>query len=369
MDLAFYAKRMIYVGAHKEPLVLTAKQQLQMRRDLFKEEDIMLRQEAMLAWASLTDERVRDAPRREFSEKEQEKLEGIELVRAAYLQSLDALASVIETFEPEMDGVAYIDDKLAVFEAQQKRRDDLATGPPGKGRYVVGGSIAQVGPGLNVAPTGWLDLSVSAVYEQLGEQRRRGFRSDIESRALGLDVELLMGEDLLQNVFADLVIFKFMTIEQRTGPARSSWRDSFGWGLDLHTMHDGRRGLNFGAHLDLGYVYPLWQKDDVANFLVAGLFVDTQLDWGRDESPTNIGLNARLLGQLHLYGRYANVLRFRGGHHARRVDRARGRKPGLRLERVRTPRDRARPRRVQPAAAAAQALHQGPDDQPQLHRQ
>ena len=313
MDLAFYAKRMIYVGAHKQPLNLTAKQQLQMRRDLFKEENIMQRQEAMLAWAALTDERVRDAPRRDFTKGEQKKLEGIERTRAAYLQSLDALATVIETFEPEMDGVAYIDDKLAAFEAQQKRRDDLATGPPGKGRYVVGGSVAQGGTGLDVAPTGWLDLSVSTVYEQLGEQRRRGFRSDIESRALGLDAELLMGEGFLNNIFADLVLFKFMTIEQRTGPAKSSWRDSFGWGLNLHVMHDGRRGLDFGAHFDLGYVYPLWQKDNVANFLVAGLFVDTQIDWGRDESPNNLGLNARLLGQLHLYGRYANVMRFELG--------------------------------------------------------
>lgn len=311
MDLAFYAKRMLYVGAHKEPLNLTAKQQLQMRRDLFKEENIMLRQEAMLAWAAMTDERVREAPRRAFTKKEEKRLEGIERTRAAYLQSLDALATVIETFEPEMDGVSYIDDKLAVFEAQQRRRDDLATGPPGKGRYVVGGSIAQTE--LNVAPTGWLDLSVSTVYEQLGEQRRRGFRSDIESRALGLDAELLMGEGILTNIFADLVLFKFMTIEQRTGPAKSSWRDSFGWGMNLHAMHDGRRGLDFGAHFDVGYVYPLWQKDNVANFLVAGLFVDTQLDWGRDESPTNLGLNARLLGQLHLYGRYANVLRFEAG--------------------------------------------------------
>lgn len=311
MDLAFYRKRVLTVGAHKAPFIMTAEQQLQMRRDLYATEDIMARQEAILAWARQSDERLRDAPRREFTAEEQAELKKLDQTRDAYLAALDALATVIERFEPELDGVGYIDDKLKTFEAEQTRRDNLSMGPAGKGRYVIGAAISQQGDGAqNLGqPTGWLDLSASLVYERLGEQRRRGFRSDIESRALGVDAELRLDEQLLEQLKIDAVLFRFLTIEQRMGPVRRSWRDNFGWGIDVRLSHDGRRGLDFGAHAKLGYVYPIWQHDNVSSFLVAGLLLDFRSDWGKSKDPDMLGLNAQLLGQLHLYGRYANVLR------------------------------------------------------------
>ncbi len=100
-----------------------------------------------------------------------------------------------------------------------------------------------------------------------------------------------------------------MTIEQRMGPVRSNWRDIFGWGLRFSGHRDGRRGLNAALHGEFGYLFPLWQRDHVADFLVVGAWLTARNDWS-DNGPTPLGgIKAALMGQLHLYGNYANVLR------------------------------------------------------------
>lgn len=309
MDLAFYRKRVLAVAAHKEPFRMTAEQQLQMRRELFQEEDIMARQEAVLAWARQSDERVREAPSREFNEEEKAEIKRLDLTRDAYLGALDALATIIERFEPDLDGVGYINDKLQTFELAQTRRDQLAMGPPGKGRYIIGAAMAQTGDTDNLSSAAWLDLSASLVHERLGEQRRRGFRPDIESRALGIDAELRLDGQLLDELKLDAILFRFLTIEQRMGPVQRSWRDLFGWGVDVRIAHDGRRDLDVGLHAKLGYLYPIWQHDNVSSFLVTGLLLDFRSDWGNSRDPDLVGLNAFLMGQWHMYGRYANVMR------------------------------------------------------------
>lgn len=314
MDLAFYQRRMLQAGALKEPLQFTAEEQIAMRRALFEEEDLQKRQEAMLALASMSDERLRDGERREFTPKEQETLEEIKRTQAAYLASLEALASTIETHTPNLDGVTFIRDKTETFELAQSRRDRLSMGPAGKGRIMVGGGAGQISGLANSGTAGFFDLSASLVYERLGEQRRRGFRSDISSRALGVDMEGIVDQDgvpLWKQLKVDGTLFEFMTVEQLLGPVRKSWRDAFGWGLKLGIQHDGRRGLQFAAVAEGGYVYPIWQRDNVSNFLVAGLYGALRTDWTvrQLDDPDLAGVRAFLMAQFHLYGAYANVLR------------------------------------------------------------
>lgn len=311
MDLAFYHRRLIYAGALESPPTYTIAEQLQMRRDLYEVEDLQKRQEAMLALAKLSDRRLREGKRREFNQKELDDLAAIERVQAAYLASLDALATTIETFVPELDGVSYIDGKVEVFETEQLRRDQLAMGPPGKGRYVIGVSGGLVSDGSDLGePVGWGELSASLIYERLGEQRRRGFRPDIQSRALGLDAEFKLGEDIARNLKVDLTLFEFMSVEQRLGPVRRNWRDAFGWGIKVGADHDGRRGMDLGLAGEIGYLYPVWTRDNVSSFFVVGAMAALRTDWGRAQDPEYLGAKAFLLGQLHLYGRYANVIRF-----------------------------------------------------------
>lgn len=306
MDVAFYQKRMLFVQAHKQPFRMTAEAQLAMRRELFMEEDIMKRQEAILQWARLGDERLREAERRKFTPEEQAKLARLDMTRDAYLASLDTLATIIEAFIPNLDGVRYIDDKLKTFEREQARRDDMSMGPPGKGRYMVGAGWGSTSTGGQSA---WLDLNVAMIDERLGEQRRRGFRSDIESRALAVDGLLRLDDRLLKEMRLDVTAFRFISIEQRMGPVQRSWTDIFGWGIDVKGQHDGRRGLDFALNASLGYVYPIWTRDSVASFLIAGLYGDLNIMWGESRNTAAVGAKAYLMGQLHLYGRYGNVLR------------------------------------------------------------
>jgi hypothetical protein len=311
MDVAFFRKRIIQIGAQRQQLRLSAEEQLQLRRELFREEDLESRQEAILAWARMGDERMRDGEMRPFTEAEKAELAALDRTRDAYLESLESLATIIERFDPELDGVGYIDDKLAVFEREQSRRDALAMGPAGKGRYLVGVTGGGTGtidrPGA--ANALWAEISASMIWERLGEQRRRGFRSDIESRALGLDAELRLGDRPQDDMRLALNVFRFMSIEQKMGPVQESWTDLFGWGVDIRLLHDGRRDMSLGIEANLGYVYPIWTSDNVANFLVAGLYGDARFHWGALRDPNLLGARAQLIAQKHLYGRYANVLR------------------------------------------------------------
>ena len=310
MDVAFYARRLIYASALKDPPQFTAEEQLLMRRELYMSEDLEERQKALLALARLGDQRLRTGARRDLTESEEADLAQIALTQEAYLASLDTLATIIETFEPNLDGVAFIEEKSAAFEAEQQAHDQRSIGPPGKGRFILGGSGgALAGAQDTTGFRGGVELSASIVHERLGEQRRRGFRSDIASRAVGLDLEGVVDEDFVRRLKADLTLFEFMSIEQRMGPVRESWRDLFGWGLGVRVHHDGRRGLDVAPHGEVGYVYPIWVSDRVSNFLVFGGYAALRRDWGQQSNASLAGVKGLLMGQLHLYGSYANVMR------------------------------------------------------------
>ena len=309
MDLAFYKRRIIHVSALKNPPQFTAEEQLLIRRELYMEEDLEKRQEAVLALARMSDQRLRTGERREFTEAEKAELAVIDKTQAAYLASLDTLATIIEAFEPDLDGVAFIETKREAFEADQRRRDRLSIGPPGKGRFIVGGAGGVQAEGGQSIGVGVGELSASLVYERLGEHRRRGVRSDISSRALGVDIETRLDDQWLDQLKLDLVLFEFMTIEQRMGPVRQNWRDIFGWGTRISAHRDGRRGLNAAIHAEFGYLYPLWQRDHVADFLVVGAWLSARNDWSTGDVTPLGGVKAAIMGQKHLYGNYANVLR------------------------------------------------------------
>ena len=67
MDVAFYRRREIQAGALKEPFRMTAKEQLDLRREVFWEESLEERAEAALQWAQMGDWRLREGERRPFT--------------------------------------------------------------------------------------------------------------------------------------------------------------------------------------------------------------------------------------------------------------------------------------------------------------
>jgi hypothetical protein len=309
-EVAFYRVREIKQAAVEEPVNHTAEELLERRRELYEHEDALARFEKLLEWTETAEKRVLDGPYRPFTKKEKAELHRADLTQAAYMAALDAQATVIETHAPDFDGVQYLEAKRERFVAEQKRRDRLATGPSGKGRIEIGGGASAAGL---QGPVGSVFGSYSFILERLGEQRRRGFRSDIESQALGFELHVPTVDRFWENVDLDATVFRFLTIEQKLGPVRRGFFDIFGWGADVHLDHDGRRGLDFGGGVSGGLLYPIWQHDHAANHLVVGTWLDVRADLG-DQGRLILGGGdafARLL--LHLGGVYANSLRMEVG--------------------------------------------------------
>ncbi|MFU8802897.1 MAG: DUF4105 domain-containing protein [Bradymonadaceae bacterium] len=308
MEVAHYGRREVYAGAHLEPFRMSAEEQLELRRSLYGHEDQEERTAARNHWATMTDERLRNAPRREFTREERDiiALEG--RTRKVYLAALDLQATLIERFHPDWSGVDFLAQKSEEFERGIWERDNLSKQPSGKNRLVLGLGGLTSTPGEAWASLPVIDLSYSFMYDRLGELRRRGYRGDLESRAFGLDLKVPLSADAARNISAEGVLFRYISLEQKAGPIRASRRDGFGWGTDVRVRHDGRRDLYFGGELTGGLLFPLLLSRHGVNHLVAGVGLQARYD----VAPTNHvlgGPEAKLLGQVHLYGHYANVMR------------------------------------------------------------
>lgn len=309
-EVMFFRVREIKRAALLEPQHYTAEELLERRRELFAHEDHEERFAMLLRRTEEADRRLREGPHRELTTGEREELALARQTDEAYTAVLDAEASIIENFMPDFDGVAYVEAREEELVARQRARDELAVGPSGKGRIALGGGAASAD--LSTVH-GSLFASYSFIWERLGEQRRRGFRSDIETRALGLEVWIPTTDRFYEAVDIDLNLFRFMTIEQRLGAVRDGFFDLFGWGVDLRAGHDGRRGVDLDGEVSGGLVFPLWQSDHAANHLVLGTWADARVQLTDVGRVSLLGGDAFLRLLLHLGGVYANSLRLEIG--------------------------------------------------------
>lgn len=308
MEVAYYARRQVYASAHLEPFQMSADEQLELRRRLHGKEDLSERAAARNHWATAADERLRNAARRPFTPEEELVIAREGRTRKVYLALLDVQATIIDAYYPDWDGVAFLEGKARQFEGDISERDRLSKLPSGKSRVVVGMSGDVSNPERLEGVQTNFELSYSFIYDRLGELRERGFRGDLEARNFALDLKIPLGPDAHRNIAAEGVLFRYMTVEQKAGPIKRSWRDGFGWGVDVRGRHDGRRELYFGGELTGSLLYPLLVGRHTVNHLVAGVGLQARYDI----APTNHvlgGVQGKILGQVHLYGHYANVLR------------------------------------------------------------
>lgn len=309
-EVAFFRTREVKAGAVAETVNYTAEELLSRRRELYRTEDPEKRFELLLAWTEDAEKRNFEGPFREFTPREQRALVEAEKMEAAYIAALDAQAAIIETHLPDFDGVAFLDAREQRFRQAESARDARATGPSGAGRISIGGTATSTDL---QSISGGVQGSYAFIYERLGEQRRRGFRPDIESRALGVELHVPVLEEFWRNLDADFTLLRFLSLEQKLGPVRQGFFDLFGYGLDIRGHHDGRRGLDFAGAASLGLLLPVLHADRFANHLVIGAMADVRVDLGAQGRRIMGGGDAFVRLLLHLGGVYANSLRLEVG--------------------------------------------------------
>ncbi|TXD34422.1 DUF4105 domain-containing protein [Lujinxingia vulgaris] len=303
MDNAHYARRALLFAAQGPRPRLSAQELIARRRELYRHEDLVARAEAQAHWAAQTTINI-DPATVTWNPDQQAVLDHEAQTRASYLRALQAQSSLIDAHLPDWDGVAYLDTRAQRYLERMQALDARSKAPSGRHRLTLGG-------GATDQLRTHLELSYSPIEDRLGEVRQRGYRGDIESRVFGLDLAAEIGPDLrktAESLQADLVIFRYASLQRTYGAVRRSFLDAAGWGLDLRVSHDGRRDLYFALTATPTLLMPVWRDSNDVNHLVVGLGAYLGFDAHR-ENTALLGADLQLRGQVHLFGSYANVLR------------------------------------------------------------
>lgn len=303
MELAHFARRQVYLRTGSPPEHQTAAEILRERRELYRHEDLEERVRVINERASTIEGLVQPQSTREFTPQEQAILDREALTRATYMKALQAQSNMVASHKPGWNGVAYLEGRSLRYLEEMQRIDDLSIGPSGRNRLTLGGGF-DASMGL---PT--LEVSFSAIEDRLGEIRRQGYPGNLESRVLSLDAIIPLDVGSFPGLFLDLTIFRYLSIERSYAPITQGLLHRFGWAIDASLVHDSRRNLNASVELTPSLLLPLWTARDHVHHLVLEGGMALRHDV-HNENTFHLGLRAALFGQLHLYGSYANVLRF-----------------------------------------------------------
>ena len=303
MELANFARRAVYLRTGSPPAHQSIAEILASRRALYQHENIEARIASFNENSAQQEGLLRRHRRRDFTPEEEAILDEEANTRRTYLQALQIQSQLIVDHIPDWNGVAYLESRSQRYAAEMERLDALAIGPSGRNRFTLGAAFDPI-TGL---PS--LELSFSAIEDRLGEIRRRGYPGNLESRVFGLDATIPLETGSFSGLLLDLTIFRYLSIERSYAPIRTGLLDNLGWGVDVSILHDGRRDLLASIELTPSLLFPLWSGRDHVHHLV----LETSLAFRHDihaGSEPHLGLRAALFGQLHLYGDYANTLRF-----------------------------------------------------------
>lgn len=223
--------------------------------------------------------------------------------RNAYINITDLMGDYIEAYQPEFDGSAYLEERRQVGVQAARQHDKKSIGPSGKGRISIGlQSEETFGEGLRLRFEG------AVIKERLGEQRRRGFRSDVESVVLDFQTNFSLSDRIFQDIEMDLTIIRFLSMAQKVGPIREGFFDWFGWGFDVGGHRVPRLGLDASLKISGGLVAPFFGAPKYTSFFVMGLFPELRMDFGQNGKHHLLGggMWARL--QIHLFDLFPNIL-------------------------------------------------------------
>ncbi len=300
MELAFFARRTVYVLASGASQDFTAEELLEMRRELYRDEDLERRVAALNAMAFRLEEELEEGAMREFTSREQEILDEEARVRAAYMAALQAQGRLIEEFLPGFDARGFLADREEARDLRAAEIDARSTARSGRHRVGLGARYAGAG-----GPA--LEVYYAAVDDRLGELRSRGYGPLLESRIMALELSVPLNPRGLSNLQADGTLFRYASLRTFRPPLSRGLRDRFGWSLDLSAHHDGRRDLLADVTVTPSLLLPLWIGDPGASHLILEAGPTLSHHIHRQHAPY-AGGRAGLQARIHLGGGYVNAL-------------------------------------------------------------
>lgn len=286
----------------------SAEEMLAKRETLYMFEDLERRSSLVEAWTREADELLSSQDADEMTPAARQALAREKTAKATYAAAIGGMSTIIDRFEPDLDAVGYLDRKESNFRAEEARRNELAVGPSGKNRLVLGAG-AIIGDRADATAVSGV-LKYAFIAEYLGEQRRRGLRPDIESQVFDLQLNLPFDSPLYRRIDAELTLIGFKTIEQPLDPVRDAWDDFLGWGFDGIIRHDGARDLWTELALGGGYIWPAWKADDASSHLLFGLYPEARALFVSPGAQGHVAARAFTRVRLHTGGSYANALSF-----------------------------------------------------------
>lgn len=293
----------------KSDVEFTIQDRLQLRRSVYRIEDL---KERLQAWRERMRARVK--PITAAMESDAELPKRSEQLRDTYLGSLNTLSTAIEQTEGDWDGAAYERRKEDRARATHYTRQKDAIGPSGSWRGATGvfgaGGRLPAGSGGREYRAGF-ELDLAFLRDEFGEFRVRGFRPEVESRSFDLELQTWLGAQWQRRIRAEMILYRFFSLNQKPGPMRDDWRDAVGWGIEGGVRHDGARGLDFGGWVSGGLIFPLFQSELGTDYLAFSVMADGRGDLARGGGALMFGGRSFLRGQVHLYGNYGNLGRLK----------------------------------------------------------
>lgn len=276
-DLAFYKLRELDLRAVQPESVppFDFAGEVVEREAMFERESFLQRQKMVLDRAELAAERLARLPRRPLSEDERrEKFRAEETLRN--FDGLLALQAGLSDgpFSSE-NPQAFLDRDEAQRSAQELHTQSQSQGASGHWRASIGGGV-WVDTQLRPVVT----LRSSALLEQLGDQRQRGFHSGVALKVLDADVFFEPLAGVPRVLSTRLTVLEVRSLVREPALVRQRLSSHFGWGFELSTDYQRGRPLESRSGLS-GELLLLGPRTETFRaFVTAGVGASAWLGWG-----------------------------------------------------------------------------------------